>query len=90
MCRHPLRIVPTLPEGQEIVEALAIAHTDPDPRVLRRLYRRAQLYTVQIPPTVMAALQASGAAVPIVDGDDPPMMLNDLALYRDDLGLDVI
>jgi CRISPR-associated endonuclease/helicase Cas3 len=83
-------IVPRGAEGQAIVKALARSDGDRDPRELRRLYRQAQQYTVQIPPAVMAALQASGAVVPIFEGDDPPMMLEDLSLYREDVGLDVI
>jgi CRISPR-associated endonuclease/helicase Cas3 len=83
-------IVPRDAECQEIVGRLARSGTDADPRELRRLYRRAQQYTVQVPPAVMVALQTSGAVVPIFGGDDPPMMLKDLSLYRDDVGLDVI
>ena len=77
-------------DGRDIVEALARASADMDPHEMRRLYRRAQQYTVQVPAKVMTALQASGAVVPIFGGDDPPMRLADLSLYRDDVGLDVI
>jgi CRISPR-associated endonuclease/helicase Cas3 len=83
-------IVPNVEEAREIVESLARAAGDADPREMRSLYRRAQQFTVQIPPGILAALQASKAVVPVFDGDDPPMMLADLTLYRDDVGLDVI
>jgi CRISPR-associated endonuclease/helicase Cas3 len=83
-------IVPNTDDGRQIVEALARAGDEADPREVRLLYRRAQQYTVQVPPAVMLNLQGSGAVAPVLAGDDPPMMLVDLSLYDDDVGLDVI
>ena len=81
-------IVAREPEAQAALIDLAAGGSPSD---MRKTYRTLQQYTVQIPENVAAELVASGDVVPVLpDADDSPLMLANMDLYRDDVGLDVL